>query len=279
MDDRLRQAGRPRAVQHPQRVVERQLLERQLGALAQEPVLPARAVEVAERDHVLERRDLVRDLAHHPAAIEVLSAVPVAVDRQQHRRLDLREPVDHAARPELGRGRGPGGADRRAREERGDGLGDVREVRGHPVAGTHPQLSQPAGDRRRVGAQLAPRPLLKLAQLRGVPNRDVVVGRVAEDVLGVAEPRAGVPLGARHRAAPEHPGSQRVEADAEELDQRGPEALDVVDRPPPQLGVVAEAEPVRLLEPAAVARQRRPVDLRVGRRPQELGACHSRKYR
>ena len=47
LDDRLRQPGGARGVQDPQRVVERHALERQL-AVAQEALLPALAVEVAE---------------------------------------------------------------------------------------------------------------------------------------------------------------------------------------------------------------------------------------
>ena len=45
-------------------------------------------------------------------------AVAVAVDGEQHRRLDLAEPVDHAARPELRRAARPDGAEGRGGEER-----------------------------------------------------------------------------------------------------------------------------------------------------------------
>ena len=50
---------------------------------------------------------------HDRGAVEVLAAVAVAVDREQHLRLDLGEAVDHAARAELGRGARPDRADAR----------------------------------------------------------------------------------------------------------------------------------------------------------------------
>ena len=188
VDDRLRQPGRARAVEHPQRMVEGQRGKRQLPR-AEEPVLPARLLEVAELHDALERRDRVGDPLDHRPAVEVLATVAVAVDREQHLRLDLREAIDHAARAELGRCRGPHGADRCAREQRRNRLGDVRQVRDNAVAGLHSGRPQPRGDRGGVRAQLAPRPFAQGTRLRCEPQRDRVLVLAAEDVLGVAHRR------------------------------------------------------------------------------------------
>src|ERR1700722_2247191 len=61
------------------------------------------AKQMRDAHRVAHARQLREDLADGGAAIEVLAAVPVAVDRQQHLRLELREAVDDAARAELRR--------------------------------------------------------------------------------------------------------------------------------------------------------------------------------
>jgi hypothetical protein len=50
---------------------------------------------------VLERRQPGADRLELRTAVDPAPAVEIAVDRQQHLRLDLREAVDHAAGPEL----------------------------------------------------------------------------------------------------------------------------------------------------------------------------------
>ena len=202
LDDRLRQPGRAGGVQDPQRVVERDALEGQLRVLAEEAVLPAAAVEVAERDELA--ADLAVDARDGLRAVEVLAVVAVAVDGQEHLRLDLREAVDHAARAEVGRAARPDGADRGGGEERRDRLGDVRHVGRHAVALLDAERAQPGGDRRHLLAQLAPGQLGLVAQLARVHDRDAVVGLAAEGVLGVVDLRAREPLRAGHRAVAEH---------------------------------------------------------------------------
>ena len=68
-------------------MVERDRLEGE-RRVAEEAVLPARAVEVAEPDD--RGADLGPDGVDRLALVEVLAAVAVAVDGQQHLRLDLR---------------------------------------------------------------------------------------------------------------------------------------------------------------------------------------------
>src|SRR5436305_9654315 len=87
-------------------------------------------------------------------------------------------------------------------------------------------------------------------------DRDVAVCTAAEDVLRVAEARTRKPLGSRHLARGEHTLVRLARVDLEELPDRGPELLQLVDRPLPQVGVVLEREPPRLVEPVPVARDR-----------------------
>ncbi len=204
LDDRLRQAGRAARVQDPERVVERHRheLERRV-VRPEEAVLPAAGVEVAEPHE--RPADLRMDLLHHLRAVEVTPAVAVAVDREQHRRLDLREAVDHRARAEVRRAARPDGAEAGGREERRDRLGDVRHVRGDAVAAADAERAQPGLDARGQRAQLRPRHRLQRAQLGGVADRDRVAVAPAEDVLGIGERRPGEPLRARHRAAARAP--------------------------------------------------------------------------
>ena len=91
------------------------------------------------------------------AAVEVVPAVAVAVDRQQHLGLDLREAVDHRARAELGRRARPHGADRGGGQEGRDRLGDVGHVGGDAVARAHAERPQPGGDPRRSARAARPR--------------------------------------------------------------------------------------------------------------------------
>ena len=136
---------------------------------------------------MLEGRDLRLQPGDDLAAVEVLAAVAVAVDREQDLGLDLGEAVDDAAGAEVRRAARPDRADARRREEGDDRLGDVGQVGGDAVAGADAELAQPRGDGRDLGAQLAPAQLVELAQLRGVQDRDLVVVLAAEDVLGVVD--------------------------------------------------------------------------------------------
>jgi hypothetical protein len=192
------------------------------------------------------------DAAHGVRAVEVAAVVAVAVDRQQDLRLDLCEAVDHRAGAEVGRAARPHGAERRRGQERRDRLRDVGDVRRHAVAAADAERAQAAGDPHHLLAQLAPGQLGLLAQLGGMDDRRRVCVLAAEQVLGVAHLRAWEPLGARHRPRAEH--AVVCSLDAEEVPHGAPEALEVVDRPLPQLVVVVDSPLVH------EARHDRPLD-------------------
>ena len=153
--DRLRQPGRAAAEEHVERVVERHGLE---GELAARGPLGG--------DRVLERRQAGLDRGDLLAPVDRLAAVRVAVDRDEHLRLDLREAVDHAARAELRRDAGPDRAEAGRGEEADQRLGDVREVGHDAVAAADAEPLQLGARARDPRAQLAERPLERLARLR-----------------------------------------------------------------------------------------------------------------
>ena len=167
VDDRLRQARRARAVEHPQRVVERRRARTPAMTLRRRgtrPPSPCRRGSRSARPARRSRRDPIDDLA----AVEVLAAVAVAVDRQQHLRLDLREAVDDRARAELRRRARPDRAQRRGREERRDRLRDVRHVRRHAVALADAERDQPGADPRGLARAARPR---STRRARAAPTR------------------------------------------------------------------------------------------------------------
>src|SRR6202007_1250972 len=73
VDDRLRQAGRAGAVQDPERMVERELRELELGR----GELPLAAGEVREDERLLDGRQLSLERRDRVGAVEVLAAVAV----------------------------------------------------------------------------------------------------------------------------------------------------------------------------------------------------------
>ena len=111
--DALGHPGGPGAEQHVPRVVERQRLELDHGAPERfEPVVPGggrsrntRQVGVVaeERNHhdLPERRQPLEDRGQLRGAVEVPAAVGVAVGRDQDRRGDLGEPVEHPVGSEV----------------------------------------------------------------------------------------------------------------------------------------------------------------------------------
>ncbi len=264
--DRLRQSRRARAVEHPERMVEGELGELELAGRQ----LPVAAGQVREHERALERRQLPLQLRHRLAAVEVLAAVAVAVDGEEHLGLDLGEAVDDAAHAELRRAARPRRADARAAEEGGDRLGDVREVGGDAIPGLDARLAQRRRDRTRARPQLAPRPLAERAQLRRVADGDLGVVAAAEDVLRVAEPRSREPLRARHLAPAEDALVRLARLHLEELPDRAPEGVELVHRPLPEVVVVLEPQTACLVQPLAVARDRGGRDPFGARRPDDL---------
>ena len=262
-------------------MVERHALELERLVGGRERLVPVALVpEVGQRHRALQRRHLGLHALDQLAAVMVLAAVAVAVDRQQHLRLDLGEAVDDAARAEVGRAARPDRAEAGGGEEGGDRLGDVRHVGDDAVAALDAERLQAGGDAGGLVAQLVPGPLAELAQLGGMPDRDAVARAVAEDVLGIGELGAREPLRARHRGIGEHLVVAAL--DVEELPDRAPEGLELLGRPPPERVVVVEGQAALLLEPAHVARHRRALAQLIGRLPEEgplLLRRHRRKLR
>ncbi len=76
----------------------------------------------------------------------------VAIGHQQNLGLDLAESVDDPAHPEIGRGGGENGPDRRRGKERDDRFRDVWHPGGNPVSRTDADGAQPG----REGSHLLP---------------------------------------------------------------------------------------------------------------------------
>jgi len=235
VDDRLGQAGRAGAVEHPQRVVEGNALERERLVGRREGVVPVPAcgVEVAEPDDALHRRQRGLELGDHVVAPEALAPVAVAVDRQQHLGLDLGEAVDDGARPEVRGAARPGRTQARHGEEGGDRLGHVREVADDAIAAPDAHQRQARPDPRGLGTQAAPGPGVDpVADLARRLQREVVVGLAAEDVLGERQRDVREPLRARHRGVGQRGFRVAVVQHVEAVPhRRAPEAPDVLDRP------------------------------------------------
>ena len=207
--------------------------------------------------------------AEDGAPIERLAAVAIAVDGEQHLRLDLLEPVHDRAGAHVRRAARPDRAEARHREERDHGLRDVRHVGGDAVARFHAEIAQRCRDRGDLPLELGPGHLGRAARLRAGDDRRAIRHTVQESVLGVVEARALEPLRAGHPVLVEHPrvGSGRL--DAEELPHRRPEVLEPLHRPAVQGLVVVEAQALRVREPAHVARELGRLRACAARRPQD----------
>ena len=274
VDDRLREPGRAGAVEDPERVVEGDVCEgkRLVVPLGRErlpgrrrPERPERGirVEVGQDDRPLEAGHRVLQRPDDVEPVVVAPAVAVAVDGEQEARLDLREAVDDAARAEVRGAARPDRAEARARVEGDGGLEDVGDVRDDAVAGADPRAGERGGEAARQLLELTPRRLAQGPQLGRVTDGDRLGLPVAEDVLGVVEPRAGEPLRAGHRAAAEDALVRRRRPHVEELPDRAPEGLELAHRPPPEVVVPGRLHAVAVGEPARVARDRGALDARL----------------
>ena len=178
VDDRLRQPGRAGRVEHPQRVVERQLRELELGAAPRSAAVPECRRRRRGRGGrpSLEARDLLPERGDRRRA----GRSPCRRSGSRRRRAAPSARSGRSGRPrcgaELRRAARPGRADARAGEEGRDRLGDVREVGGDAVAGPDAGSAQAAGDRAGRRPQLAPRQLRQRPQLGGVTIATSVVG-------------------------------------------------------------------------------------------------------
>jgi hypothetical protein len=273
--DRFGQAGGARAVEHVQRVVERQRLELQRVVAGQRvPVAPA--VQVTDGDHVLDRRQLGADRRHLRRTVDGLVAVPVAVHRDQHLRLDLAPAVGDAAGPEFGRA----GREDRPEAGRGQhqhvGLRDVRGIRRDPVARHHTQTFQPGPDAPDLVPQPPGREGLRVTALRVRDDDRIVVGQPGhpQHVLRVVERRPGKPGRARHRVHRQRGDRIGVRDDLEVVPDRAPERSEIGDRPVIELGVIGERQPPLGPQPRQVVADPRGLP-HVGRRRPQHSARHA----
>ena len=179
---------------------------------------------------VAERRQGGADRRHLFAAVDRAVAEAVPADRQQHRRLELHEAVDHAAHAELGRAARPDRSEARRCCERDQRLGDVRQVGDDAVARADAEPHEPGPCTRHLLAEVGKRELGRLARLRVRDDRDLVrVLLVAEQVLCEVQPRTREPGRAGHRVGGEDGAVRGVGLDLEELPDRRPETGKVVD--------------------------------------------------
>jgi hypothetical protein len=81
---------------------------------------PVARIEIWHEHDVLERRQPGHNPLHFRAPVKRLAGVAVAVDAEHQLRCQLREPVEHAARAEIGTAPRPDRADARRREHRDD---------------------------------------------------------------------------------------------------------------------------------------------------------------
>ena len=291
--DRLRQSRRARREQHPQRMIVLDALVRERRG-----VLRRMRHEVVPRDRLGERRSRAGVQIRQPhdgadrrqrgedrldlgAAVVVFAREAVAVGDEEHRRIDLREAVDHGARAELGRRRRPDRADRDRRQHGHDRLRDVRHVRGDAVSRPHAERAQLRREHAHRAAELLPRHLGERAELRAVHERRLAgpgTFLVAQQVFGVVDARAAEPHGARHRALVEHAFVRLRRAHLEEVPHLGPEADEVGHRPLPQLVVGREVQTAFGEPPHEACDGRRLRGRGIGR-PQQLAFGHAKTFR
>src|SRR5207248_8343718 len=186
---------------------------------------------------------------------------------------DLAEPVDDAAGAELRSARRPDGAEGGGGEEGDQGLGKVGEVGGDPVAPPDPEAEEAGpgpGDLlgELGGGEVDRRAGLGPGQHGRAPQ--LGPGRSPQDVLGVVQGGALEPAGAGHVPAGEDPVEAGRGPDVEEVPDRQPEGLEVVDGPLPEVAIGRTADAPGLVEPPEVPPGRRGGG-DVGRRaPQDL---------
>ena len=215
VDDALRHAGRPRRKEDVHGMIERQpgVLDRRGrrradervprdGAADGREVLRAepRVREIRNHDHALDGGQPRDDRGHLVEDRQRLAVVPVAVDREEHARLDLAEAVEHALHAEIRRARREDRAEARGAQHRVDHLGHVGDVRGDAISRRDARGLQRRRHARRRRHQIRVRDAADEPVLAAEHQRIArVVGRAArEQVLREIEACVGKPSRAGH---------------------------------------------------------------------------------
>jgi len=202
--------------------------------------------EHADHHRALQRWQLRGDGRDAIQTAELLAPVAVAIGRHQHGGLCLPEAIHHAVDPEVAGGGGERGPDGIRGQERDDGLGDVRHVGGHPIAGLHAVGGEGRRQCSYLFAQLLPRVGAPIAVLGD--GHECLVARavsVRKRVLRVRQ------RGLREESTLAHGTVARVEHDwagvADDLAVRPhslPELLGVLHRPTVQGNRVDDIGPI-----------------------------------
>ena len=181
------------------------------------------------------------DLPDHRGPGVLLAVVGVAVAADEHLRLDLGEPVDHAARAEIRRAGRPDRAQAGRGEEADDRLGDVRQQGRDPVAAADAEPAQAARDARHLLGELpvgqAPGPASF-----GIKDDRGTVGigpRGPQRVTGVVQCGTGEPPDVWHDLAGQDRPVAPVAEHVEVVPDRRPEGGGIRHRPLPQVLVAA----------------------------------------
>ncbi len=279
--DGLGQSCRPRREQHIQRMHEIHLLEDEVAGFGEQFVPGQRGLEVRTRvrhgDGVGEARQggpYRRDIGR---PVDKAVTGTVTRDRHQDLRSDLAPAVLDRTGSELRGARGEHGPEARAGEQEHQSLGDVGQIRRHPVPPPHSEVAQSAPGPRDLVAELVGGECHGLPGLR-VPEhhgRRAQDARHLQDPLGVVQPSLGKPLDVRHGGRVDERGGRDVRGDLEVLPQGRPEARQVRHGPAPQGGVVVEVEPVTVFQPSQVRADAGPVEYVGGRAPQRGVSGHT----
>ena len=178
-----------------------------------------------------------------PSAIE---AVAIATEQDlgfelaQARGGTLRRVVLSAARPDRSQGGG--------RQEGHHGIGNIRQIGAHPVAGAHPQAPQFGSHRPDAPRQFRPVDLRSGAVLVDADDGRSVTITVPQHLIDIVQSHAGKPACGGHGRISQH-ARVAVEGadcgpDIEELPERPPESSRIVHRPLPERRVVGCGGPM-----------------------------------
>ena len=254
--DRLGIAGGARGIDHPERMIEGHLHERERRVLPDQ-VRPGHGPLRHRLGHrhahlVLQRRQAGDDLGQCVRPVDGPAGMDISVLGDQQLRFDLPEPVEDGDLAHVGRAERPDRAEaerREAGDQRGFGIGQDRH---HPVALPHPHLPHLRRDAGHLRAQLGPGHLAAPEGFRLHDQRHPVRGdlALAQDLLGKVQPRPWKPHRAGHLPLGECHFGNRGDAQVEEGQDRGPEPVQIAYAPLPERVVIVKGQTTLAVQPA-----------------------------